>query len=60
MSTIVDGSFGVINQIGIQTPQTISQNYTFGSNTNSMSVGTVTIGTGYVITVPTGSRWVVV
>ena len=58
MSTIVDGSFGVINQIGIQTPQTISQNYTFGSNTNSMSVGPVTIANGVSVTVTGGQRWV--
>jgi hypothetical protein len=59
MSVIIDGNFGVTSPIGIQNPQTISSNYTFGSNVNALSVGPVTIDTGYTVTVPTGSNWVI-
>jgi hypothetical protein len=39
---------------------TISQNYTIGTNQNAMSAGPMTIATGVTVTVPTGSTWVIV
>jgi hypothetical protein len=38
----------------------IASNYTITSNTNAMSVGSVTINSGVTVTVPSGSRWVIV
>jgi len=39
---------------------TISTNYTISSGNNAMSAGPITINSGVTVTVPTGSRWVVV
>jgi len=40
--------------------QTITTNYTVPSGKNANTTGTVTINTGVVVTVSTGSRWVIV
>jgi hypothetical protein len=60
MSVIINGDFGVTSPIAIQNPQTISANYTFDNNVNALSVGPVTINTGFVVTVPTDSFWIIV
>jgi hypothetical protein len=60
MSVIINGDFGVTSPIAIQNPQTIAANYTFDSDVNALSVGPVTIDTGFVVTVPTGSFWIIV
>lgn len=39
--------------------RTISANYTVGTGNSSMSSGPITINSGVVVTVPSGSRWVV-
>ena len=39
--------------------QTISQNYTITAGKSAMSTGPMTISSEYTITVPSGSRWVV-
>ena len=39
---------------------TISANYTITSGNNAMSAGVMTINSGVTVTVPSGSRWVVV
>jgi hypothetical protein len=39
---------------------TISSNYTIGTNYNAMSAGPVTVASGVTVTVPSGSRWVVI
>ncbi len=39
---------------------TINSNYTIGTNYNAMSAGPVTVASGVTVTVPTGSRWVVI
>jgi hypothetical protein len=39
---------------------TISANYTIGTNNNAISAGPITIASGVVVTVPSGSVWVVV
>jgi hypothetical protein len=39
--------------------QTISSNYTMTSGKNGESVGPITIASGVTITVPSGSRWVI-
>lgn len=38
----------------------IASNYTITSNTNAMSAGTITINSGVTVTIPSGSRWVIV
>jgi hypothetical protein len=38
---------------------TISANYTITSGNNAMSSGPITVNSGVTVTVPTGSRWVV-
>jgi hypothetical protein len=38
----------------------ITANYTIGSNNNAMSAGVVTVNAGVTVTVPAGSRWVIV
>ncbi len=37
----------------------ISANYTITTNTNGMSVSPLTVAAGVTVTIPTGSRWVV-
>lgn len=39
---------------------TISSNYTITSGNSAMSAGPITIASGVTVTIPTGSRWVVV
>ena len=39
---------------------TISTNYTIGTGNNAVSAGPITVNSGITVTVPTGSRWVVV
>jgi hypothetical protein len=67
MSIILDGTAGITTPLVVsnvycvtENAQTISTNYTIPTSTNAMSAGPITIGTGYVVTVSTGSRWVVV
>jgi hypothetical protein len=38
---------------------TINANYTITSGKNGMSVGAITIASGVSVTIPTGSRWVI-
>lgn len=39
--------------------KTISANYTITTNNNAVSSGPISISNGIVVTVPSGSRWVV-
>ena len=43
-----------------QVKNTIADNYTVSSGYNAESIGPVTVSPGKVVTVPSGSRWVVV
>lgn len=54
--TISNSAVGPILESDI----TISQNYSLTINKNGLSVGPVTVSSGYVVTVPAGQRWVVV
>jgi hypothetical protein len=51
---------GGSDQIFVQNGQTVTTSYTIPSGKNASSAGTVTINTGVVVTVSTGSRWVIV
>jgi hypothetical protein len=44
----------------VENSQTVTVNYTITSNKNAMSAGDITIATGVTVTLPTGSRWVIV
>ena len=52
------GSSG--DQIFVLNGQTVTANYTIPSGKNASTAGAVTINTGVVVTVSTGSRWVIV
>jgi hypothetical protein len=40
--------------------QTVTSNYTITSGKNAMSTGAITINSGVTVTVPSGSRWVII
>jgi hypothetical protein len=40
--------------------QTISSNYTIGSGNSAMSAGPITINSGATVSIPSGSRWVII
>jgi hypothetical protein len=54
------GGGGNTTNVGWENNATISQNYTITTNNNMVSAGPVTVDTGYSVTVPSGSRWVIV
>lgn len=50
---------GGADNIFIENGQTITTNYSIPSGKNAMTTGTVTIASGITVTIPSGSRWVV-
>ena len=56
---LVRGGSGT-NVAFYETDNTITADYTIGTNKNAMSVGDIEVATGVTVTVPTGSFWVVV
>jgi hypothetical protein len=40
--------------------QTVTSNYTITTNKNAMSTGPITISSGHSVTIPSGSRWVII
>ena len=48
------------NQIFVENGQTVTISYTITTGKNASSAGPITINTGVTVTVPTGSRWVIV
>lgn len=44
----------------IENSQTVASNYTVVATRNAMSTGPITINNGVVVTIPSGSRWVVI
>jgi hypothetical protein len=55
----VGGANGAVGAI-FENNQSISANYTITTNKNGMSAGPMTLANGVTVTVPNGSRWVVV
>lgn len=45
--------------IFVENGQTVTTNYTITTSNNAMSTGPITINSGITVTVPSGSRWVV-
>ena len=52
-------SGGVINDVFYENSQIVSVNYTITSGKSAMSTGPITVNSGITVTVPSGSRWVV-
>lgn len=50
---------GGADQIFFQNGQTVTTSYTITTNYNAMTTGPITINNGVTVTVPSGSRWVV-
>ena len=48
------------NQVFVENDQTVTTSYTITTGKNASSAGPITLNTGVVVTVPTGSRWVIV
>jgi hypothetical protein len=49
----------VANNCVYENGQTITSNYTMTSGNNGESAGPITVATGVVVTIPSGSRWVI-
>jgi len=50
---------GGSDEVFIENKQTVTTNYTIPTGKSAMSTGPITINSGIVVTVPAGSRWVV-
>jgi hypothetical protein len=53
-------AFGGGSQGIVTNNTTISENYTMPTGANGFSVGPITVASGYVVTIPSGQRWVVI
>lgn len=51
---------GGSDDIFVENGKTVTTNYTLTTNKNAMSAGPITVNSGITVTIPTGSRWVVV
>jgi hypothetical protein len=51
---------GGTDAIFYENDQAVTTNYTIGTNKNAMSAGPITVNAGVTVTVPSGSRWVIV
>lgn len=60
-STVGGGATGGgDDQVFIENSKTVTTNYTITTNKNAMTTGPITINSGITVTVPSGSRWVVI
>jgi len=50
---------GVQNEVFIENDQTVTADYSLGTNKNAVSVGNLTVNNGVTITIPTNATWVV-
>jgi hypothetical protein len=50
---------GGADEVFVQNDQTVTTSYAIPSGKNAMSTGPITVDSGAVVTIPTGSRWVV-
>lgn len=51
---------GNVDDVFYENSQTVTANYTISSGKSAMSAGPITIQSGISVTIPDGSRWVVV
>jgi hypothetical protein len=59
-TTIGGASGGGTDDVFYENGKTVTTNYAITTNKNAMSTGPITINNGVVVTIPTGSRWVVI
>lgn len=61
-SIVGSGDLEVGAQLGVfyENAQTLSSSYTITTNKSAMSAGPVTLGSSVTVTIPSGSRWVIV
>ena len=50
---------GGSDQVFIENQQTVTTNYTLTTNNNAMSTGPITVNSGITVTIPSGSRYVI-
>ncbi len=72
MSVVINGDGFITGSAGVgkggsgtnvafyETDQSITADYTIGTNKNALSIGDITIDTGITVTIPTGSVWSIV
>jgi hypothetical protein len=48
------------DQVFIQNNKNVTYNYTIPTGTNAMSTGDITVNSGITVTIPSGSRWVII
>jgi hypothetical protein len=51
---------GPVGGVFYENAQTVTANYTLSANKNALTAGPITVATGVVVTISTGSRWVIV
>ena len=56
----INASSGVVSGALFENPTTIATNYTVATGNNALTAGPITVNSGVSVTVPSGSRWVVV
>jgi hypothetical protein len=54
------GGGAVADGVIYENSKNVASNYTITAGKNAMSAGPITINTGVTVTIPTGSRWVIV
>lgn len=58
-ATVAPGG-GAAGGVFYENAQTVTTSYTLSTNKNALTAGPVTVASGVVVTIPTGSRWVIV
>ena len=51
---------GGVDEVFIENSQIVSSNYTISSGKSAVSAGPITVSSGIIVTIPSGSRWVIV
>lgn len=59
LTSVGGATGGGSDAIFYENGKTVTTNYTITSGSNAMSTGPVTINTGVTVTIPSGSRWVI-
>lgn len=59
LTSVGGATGGGSNAVFYENDQIITTNYTITSGKNAMSTGTITINSGVTVTIPSGSRWVI-
>lgn len=57
----IGGAVGGGNdKIFFENDQTVTTSYTMSSNKNALTAGPITVANGVVVTIPSGSAWIIV